>query len=161
VYGWHAQRANTFLPEIPMNRRLIPTLAVALLTAACSHKSTTSTPTPSATADRGPGGPDGRAGRGGGGGARDAMMLRGITLSTDQQQRVDSIRAAYRTQMQQMRQSGGDREAMRTQMRPMMEHQTADLRAVLTPEQQTVFDQNAAEMRSRMEQGGRAGGPPR
>ena len=144
-----------------MTRRTVSTLAVALLLAACSHKSsTTSTPAPNPNMDRGPGGPGGPGGRGGPG-ARDAMLLRGITLSSDQQQRIDSIRAAYRTQMDQMRQSGGDRDAMRAQMRPMMEKQQADIRAVLTADQQTVFDQNVAEMRSRMQQGGRPGGPPR
>ena len=147
-----------------MTRSTITVLALAAALGACSHKSTTSTPAPSAatttgaTADggrRGPGGP-------GGPGRRDEMLMRGITLSADQQQRIDSIRASYRTQMDQLRQQGGgDREAMRGQMRPLMERQPADIRAVLTPDQQTTFDQNVAEMRSRMQQGGGRGGPPR
>jgi Spy/CpxP family protein refolding chaperone len=44
-----------------------------------------------------------------------------------------------------------------------MEKQQAEIRAVLTPDQQRQFDQNAAEARDRMERGGgRPGGvPPR
>jgi Spy/CpxP family protein refolding chaperone len=96
----------------------------------------------------------GRGGRGGG----DQALLRGITLSADQQQRVDSIRARYRGQMDQMRQGGGGGSGARTQMRTMMEQQQADIRAVLGPDQQAQFDRNVAEMRSRSDQGG--GGRP-
>lgn len=146
-----------------MARSLVPVLSLAALLAACSHNSTTagSTIEPGAAngsvADvRGPGGRGGRDF-----GRAEQVLLRGITLSADQQRRVDSIRASYRTQMDQMRQqSGGDRDATRTQMRTMMERQQADIRAVLTPDQQTQFDQNVAEMRSRMQQGGRPGGMP-
>jgi hypothetical protein len=78
------------------------------------------------------------------------MLLRGITLSSDQQQRVDAIRARYRSQMDQMRQqSGGDRTAMRDQMRSTMERQMAEIRDVLNDDQRRQFDQNVAEMRSR------------
>jgi protein CpxP len=148
-----------------MARSLVPVLSLAALLAACSHNSTTagSTMEPGAqratVADgRGPGG------RGGpGGGRADQALLRGITLSADQQQRVDSIRTRYRAQAEQMRQQGGtaDRDAMRTQMRTSMERQQAEIRAVLTPDQQTQFDQNVAELRNRMQQGGgRPGGAP-
>ena len=147
-----------------MARNLVPVLSLAVLIAACSHN----TSTPGSTIE--PGAPsasaagDGRGpGRGGPGGFRgDQALLRDITLSADQQQRVDSIRSRYRTQMEQMRQqSGGDRDAMRGQMRPMMEKQQAEIRAVLTPDQQRQFDQNVADMRARMERGGgRPGGAP-
>jgi Spy/CpxP family protein refolding chaperone len=65
--------------------------------------------------------------------------------------------------MRQQNAAGGDREAVRTQMRATMEKQQAEIRAVLTPDQQRQFDQNAAEARDRMERGGgRPGGvPPR
>ena len=146
-----------------MARSLVPVLSLAVLIAACSHN--TSAPgssiepgAPSASAaDADRDGSDGRGpGRGGPGGFRgDQALLRNITLSADQQLRVDSIRARYRTQMEQMRQqSGGDRDAMRGQMRAMMEKQQAEIRAVLTPDQQRQFDQNVADMRARMERGG-------
>jgi Spy/CpxP family protein refolding chaperone len=150
-----------------MSRRLASLLALAAGLAACTHNSssaaTTIEPAPSSTnrAPEGPGAPGGPAARGGRGGfgAAQEMLLRGITLSADQQQRVDSIRASYRTQMEASRnQSSGDREAMRGQMRTMMEKQQADIRAVLTADQQAQFDRNVAEIRSRMEQG--RGGRP-
>lgn len=152
-----------------MARSLVPVLSFAVLIAACSHNTSTAGSTiepgaPSASAaDAGRDGRDGRGpGRGGPGGFRgDQALLRDITLSADQQQRVDSIRSRYRTQMEQMRQqSGGDRDAMRGQMRTMMEKQQAEIRDVLTPDQQRQFDQNVADMRARMERGGRPGGAP-
>ena len=152
-----------------MNRSTLTILTLAAALGACSHKQASTTPAPASTTAstdvddrRGPGGPGGRDGRGGPG-VRDDMLFRGITLSADQRQRVDSIRSSYRTQMDQLRQqSGGDRQAMRGQMRPLMERQQADIRAVLTSDQQATFDQNVAEMRSRMQQrGGPGGQPPR
>ena len=151
-----------------MARSLVPVLSLAALLAACSHNSTTAGSTiEPGTANASVA--DGRDGRGPGGrggrdfGRADQMLFRGITLSADQQRRVDSIRTTYRAQMDQMRQqqSGGDRDAARSQMRTMMERQQADIRAVLTPDQQTQFDQNVAEMRNRMQQGGRPGAGPR
>lgn len=156
-----------------MARGLAPILSLAALFAACSHNSTAGptiepgAPNASVAGGRdgrergGPGGPGGPPGPRGFGRAEQAL-LRGITLGTDQQQRVDSIRARYRAQAEQMRQEGGggDRDAMRAQMRTQMEKQQAEIRAVLTPDQQAQFDQNVAEMRSRMQQGGRPGGAP-
>lgn len=160
-----------------MARRLAPLLSIAALFAACSHNpppsdstmNPASAPARSADAGRdGPGG-DGRrvgpgdpGGRGGPGARGEQMALRAITLSADQQQRIDAIRARYRTEMEQMRQQApGDREAMRTHMREMMEKQQGEIRAVLTADQQRQFDRNVAEMRARMEQGGdRPGRPP-
>ncbi|HEX6533528.1 MAG TPA: Spy/CpxP family protein refolding chaperone [Gemmatimonadaceae bacterium] len=82
-------------------------------------------------------------------------LLRGIQLNDQQKQQLDSIRSRYRDQMRAMReQSGGDRQAMRGQMRDLMEKQGAEVRAILTPDQQKVFDQNLARMRERMREGG-------
>lgn len=129
-----------------MAHRLVSILSLAALLAACSQNSSRMEPGSAngSVAGRGRGG-----GRGG-----DQALLRGITLSADQQQRVDAIRARYRSQMDQTRQGGGDR----TQMRSMMEQQQADIRAVLSPDQQAQFDRNVAEMRSQSNQGG--GGRP-
>ena len=148
-----------------MARSLVPVLTLAALLAACSHNSppadTTIAPGgPNAsTSDAGRDGRSGPGGRGTGRGDQAQALFRGITMSADQQQRIDTIRTRYRTQMEQMRNSG-DRDAMRSQMRPLMEKQQAELRAVLTPDQQQQFDQNAAEVRTRMERGGRPGGAP-
>lgn len=131
-----------------MIRRIVPVVAMAALLGACSHNTNTAEPGtvyPSRSSqDRGPGG------RGG----REEMAMRGITLSSDQQARIERIRANYRTQMEQARQSAGDdRAAMRERMRPMMEREQAEIREVLTPEQREQYDRNIAEMRTRMQQG--------
>jgi Spy/CpxP family protein refolding chaperone len=90
------------------------------------------------------------------------MLFRDITLSADQRQRIDAIQTRYRTQMEQARQqqSGGDRSAMRDQMRQSMEQQQREIRDVLTPDQQRQFDQNVANIRAQMQQGGGRGAPP-
>jgi Spy/CpxP family protein refolding chaperone len=149
--------------EIPMHRSTLSLFAVAALLAGCASNShnpdTTIQPGQSSPsrADGERGGPGGR-GRGGAG-RLDEMLLRGITLSSDQQQRIDSIRTRYRSQMDQARQQGGSVD--RDQMRTTMERQQSEIRAVLTADQQRVFDQNVADMRSRAQQGGgRAGGAP-
>jgi len=89
---------------------------------------------------------------GGGGGDRGGRMMaalfQGITLSDAQQHQVDSIRTAYRPQMQS---AGQDRGARRD----LMQKETADMRSVLTSDQQSAFDKNLADMRSRMGGGGR------
>jgi Spy/CpxP family protein refolding chaperone len=87
----------------------------------------------------------GRMGMGG-------MMLRGITLTADQQQKVDAIREKYRAQFQsQFRNGGGGPpdSAARAQRRTVMMQQAQEIRSVLTPQQQQQFDRNLAEMRQR------------
>ena len=57
------------------------------------------------------------------------------------QQRPDSAtRAAWRA----------ERAAMRGKMQQLMERQAADLRAVLTPTQQSTFDRNLSEVKQRL-----------
>ena len=81
-----------------------------------------------------------------------AMLLNGITLTASQQVAVDSIRAKYRAQRGAMtRGSGRPDEAGRTKMMQVMEKQNAELRAILTADQQKVFDANVAEMKTRRE----------
>lgn len=135
-----------------MIRRIVPVLAVAALLGACSHNSNNypepGSPSMSRSDDaRGEGRGEGR-----GNGARmEQMALRNISLSNDQQRQIDAITANYRSQMDQMRQSGNpDRSAMRE----MMEHQQRDIRNVLNSDQQAQYDRNIAEMRSRMQQNG-------
>ena len=52
-----------------------------------------------------------------------------------------------------MQSAGQDRSARRD----IMQKETADFRSVLTSDQQSTFDKNIADMRSRM--GGRGGSP--
>ena len=100
---------------------------------------------------------DGRRGMGGMNPERmEAMLFNGITLTASQQAQVDSIHARHRTEMQGLdpRNNPGDRG----KMRQMMQTHMAEIRAVLTPEQQAVFDQNVQQMRDRRSQ--RMGGAP-
>jgi Spy/CpxP family protein refolding chaperone len=90
--------------------------------------------------DASPGGGAGRGQR------MQQMLFQGITLNDTQQKQVDSIRAAYRPQIQ----STTDR----SQRRDMMQKEAADFRTVLTPDQQTQYDKNLADMRSAMRGGG-------
>ena len=91
-------------------------------------------------------------------------LLQGITLTADQQTKVDSIwksNESMREQMRSQRQSGqAPDSAMRAHMMAMRDQQTKAYRDVLTPEQAKVFDKNVAEMRERMRSMGGPGGPP-
>lgn len=82
---------------------------------------------------------------------RTRMMFRDITLTEAQQAKVDSILAHYRAQMPASPGGRPDSATMATR-RAAMQHQWADIRAVLTKEQQATFDRNLEEMRNRMGQ---------
>ncbi|HZK77932.1 MAG TPA: Spy/CpxP family protein refolding chaperone [Gemmatimonadaceae bacterium] len=96
------------------------------------------------------GGPGGRRG------GMQAMLLVGITLTDVQQKKVDEIRAKYRTQMQAMMpngmQGGPPDPSMRAKMTEMQEHQTHDIREILTDDQRKIFDVNVAEQKKRREE---------
>ena len=95
----------------------------------------------------------------GGGRNMGAMLMQGITLSAEQQAKVDSINAATGRQRQElMRDQSVDQETRRTQSRDLMTKQRDAIRALLTEEQKKTFDKNVEEMRSRAPQGG--GRPP-
>lgn len=87
-----------------------------------------------------------------------AMVFQGITLTADQQTKVDSITAKYREQMQKAREdaqaAGGDMSAMRSKMQEMRQKQLDELKAILTTdEQKATFDKNVENMRSQMGRG--------
>lgn len=92
-----------------------------------------------------------------GGERMDAMMFEGITLSAAQKAQIDSIHARHHSDMQGLdpRNNPGDRE----KMRQMMQAHMAEIRAVLTADQQVIFDRNVQQMRERRDD--RMGGPPR
>jgi Spy/CpxP family protein refolding chaperone len=102
---------------------------------------------------------DGRDGMRGGGQRMEQMLFNGITLSSAQQAQVDSIRASHRSDMQGLdpRNNPDDRQKMMQSMQSQM----SELRAVLTADQQTIFDQNVQQMRDRRGQRGNGGAPPR
>ena len=94
----------------------------------------------------GPGpGPQGGAER------RMEMLFKGITLTPAQRAQIDSIRARYRGQMPAFTPGAAPDSATRQKMREQFQRHNAEIRAVLTPDQQKVWDQNLAEMRARRE----------
>jgi len=83
------------------------------------------------------------------------MMLNGITLSAEQQAKVDSLQKKFDADNQAMRaemQNGGDRQAMMGKMREARQKQMDEVKAVLTDDQKAIFDKNVEEMRSRQPQ---------
>jgi Spy/CpxP family protein refolding chaperone len=94
-----------------------------------------------------------QSGGGGGGGRMMSTLMEGITLTDAQQKSVDGIRANYMPQMQAARSAQN-----RDQMRTLMTQETGEIRKVLTPDQQTVFDKNLATMRANMQNGQGGGG---
>jgi Spy/CpxP family protein refolding chaperone len=130
--------------------------AALVVGSACAQKPATAqatTPAPQVNTQQ-----DGGERMGRRGGDRGQMLLQGITLTTDQQTQVQAIRERHRAEMQGLnpRENPDDRAKMMQNMQTQM----AEIRAVLTPDQQTQFDKNVAEMRQRMQQRGGPGGPP-
>lgn len=84
-----------------------------------------------------------------------AMLLQGITLTAEQQVKMDSINARTQAQRQAyMADQSLDGPARREKMMEMMNKQREEIKAVLTAEQKTVFEKNVAEMQARMQQQG-------
>jgi Spy/CpxP family protein refolding chaperone len=90
-----------------------------------------------------PGGPGGMAGR------RMAALLNGITLTAQQQARVDSITALIRSQMPAFTPGQMPDENAMQQRRVLSARQDSLVRAVLTPEQQAIWDRNVQTMPQR------------
>lgn len=105
----------------------------------------------SAQADTAQQGPQGRQGQGMTPEQRqqrqNEMLFRGITLTEGQKVRVDSIQKAAREANPQPMQMGTPPDsATRAKMAEARRKTMADIRAVLTPEQQMVFDRNLETM---------------
>jgi Spy/CpxP family protein refolding chaperone len=91
-------------------------------------------------------------GRGGGMGG---TLLKDINLTDAQKAQVKTIRDKYVPQLQELRKAsqavgGPPDEATRTKMMDIQSKQAAEIRAILTADQQTTFDKNLAELKSRM-----------
>lgn len=116
--------------------------------------------------------------RQGGPGMMDAALLRGLTLSdaekanlkgvhTKYESQMKAIQKQYKPQHDQMRaaRQRGDTATVRAlmqqnsgerdQVRNLMTAERNDLRSALTPENQTKFDANAANMKKRFAQHGK------
>ena len=148
-----------------MKKNLVLAIAAGAAFAACAQRpATTDTPVvqpQTSAADGGGARGDGMGGRRGGmrgdGRQRDAMLFNGITLTADQQARVDSIRTRHRAEAQNLdpRNNPDDRQ----KMMQSMQAQITEIRAVLTADQQTVFDKNVQQMRDRRGQRGSDASP--
>jgi len=80
---------------------------------------------------------------------RMQALFKEITLTPAQQAKVDSIRARYSTQMPAFTPGSPPDSATRAKMRDLFRRQDDEIRAVLTADQQKIWDQNVAEMRAR------------
>src|SRR6476659_7400597 len=103
-----------------------------------------------------PQGPQGGPPPGGMRGGRGmAMLFEGITLTEAQQKQVQDISEKYRGQMRELMpngmQGGPPDDATRAKMDDIRTKQNAEIRALLTAEQQTIFDKNLAEAKKRRE----------
>src|SRR6476646_9844684 len=91
-----------------------------------------------------------RRGRGMGG-----MLLKDITLTDAQKAQVKTIRDKYVPQQMELRKSaqatGSMDDATSAKMMDLQTKQTAEIRAILTADQQTQFDKNLVEMKARMD----------
>ena len=117
--------------------------AIAALLAATSTTAFAQDPQPQGQAPRG-GGPN-----------MSAMLFQGITLTAEQQTKVDSITKKYSAERMAIRQDQSlDMDARRAKGRELMTKQNDELKAMLNDEQKKVFDKNIADMQARMQQGG-------
>ena len=82
---------------------------------------------------------------------RPNLQLKDITLTAEQQAKVDEINRKYMPEMQAIRdamQGGGDRAESMKKMGDLRSKMAPEVRAILTAEQQVVYDKNAADMKA-------------
>ena len=89
------------------------------------------------------------------GGGMGGMLLKDINLTDAQKDQVKTIRDKYVPQLMELRKSaqavgGPPDEATRAKMTDLQNKQAAEIRTILTADQQTVFDKNLAEMKEHM-----------
>lgn len=90
-----------------------------------------------------------------GGQSRRNLQLDGIELTDAQKSKLDEIQKKYQPEMMALRtelQNGGDRAELMRKSSALRERSSADIRAILTADQQVVFDKHTAEMKARTEQ---------
>jgi protein CpxP len=132
--------------------------AAAVTITACAHTQQAA-PADSASPRQYDGG---RGGRGGmRGGHHGDGMLGGLDLTKDQRSQITLIRDKYKLQADSMRANTSGRDSTgRAAFRSMMTQEMADIRAVLTPDQQKKFDDRMAKMREHRGMRGGHGASP-
>jgi len=84
-----------------------------------------------------------------------AALMQGVTLTAEQQTKVDSIVKKYQGQRQAIREDQSlDQDARRAKGRELMMKQSDEIKGVLTDDQKKVFEKNITDMQARMQQGG-------
>jgi len=84
-----------------------------------------------------------------------ASLLQGVTLTAEQQSRVDSIVKKYSGPRQAIREDQSlDQDARRAKGRELMMKQSDEIKGVLTDDQKKVFEKNLTDMQARMQGGG-------
>jgi Spy/CpxP family protein refolding chaperone len=80
-------------------------------------------------------------------------LLKDITLTDAQKDQVKTIREKYLPQQQEIRKAaqgtGTYDDATRAKVQDLQSKQAAEIRAILTPDQQAIFDKNLAAIRDR------------
>ena len=89
------------------------------------------------------------------GGGMGGWLLKDITLTDAQKAQVKTIREKYLPQQMELRKQaqavgGAPDEATRAKMMDLQNKQGAEIRAILTADQQVQFDKNLAELKERM-----------
>ena len=90
------------------------------------------------------------------GGGMGGMLLKDITLTDAQKEQIKTIREKYVPKQLELRKAvqatgGPPDEATRAKMMELQSQQSAEIRAILTPDQQKTFDNNLHEMKERMD----------
>jgi len=105
------------------------------------------------------GAPPGQGGpQGGRGGGMSRMLFNGIDLTDAQKDQVQKIMEKYRAERQALMPAGGGApqgppdDATRAKMKELSEKSEKEYRAILTEDQQKIFDKNVHDMHERMEQ---------
>lgn len=79
-----------------------------------------------------------------------SMLFKGITLTADQQSKLDALMAKHHTERQAMTPDGARPDAAtREKRKAAMDKHYAEVREILTADQQKVFDANLAAMQER------------
>ncbi len=88
---------------------------------------------------------------GGGRGNQMAMLMQGITLTAEQQTKVDELTKKYADMRTALRADQTlDQDARMAKQREMMTKQSDEVKVILTDEQKKVFEKNQADMAARM-----------
>jgi Spy/CpxP family protein refolding chaperone len=90
------------------------------------------------------------------GGGMGGMLLKDITLTEAQKNQVKTIREKYVPKQLELRKSAQATgtppdEATVNKMMELQSQQSAEIRAILSADQQVIFDRNIVELKARME----------